>query len=141
MSNVDVREECGLRTRDDQRDTAEEALVQGAGSGDTEAFGRLVHLYQRRAVSLAYRLLGDGQDAADVSQDAFVRAYENLGQLQDASRFGPWLMKIVSNLSLNFRRARATRATATLDEEAETPDKLRFPRGDRLATMPSDAAE
>ena len=92
--------------------------MRHAQSGEAEAFAELVRRYQRRAVSVAYRLLGNIEDASDVSQDAFVRAYHNLSQLEDPARFGGWLMKVVSNLSLNFRRARSARATAWLDDEA-----------------------
>ncbi|MGB9624787.1 MAG: RNA polymerase sigma factor [Phycisphaerae bacterium] len=70
------------------------------------AFGALVERYQRRAVSASYRLVGNIQDAMEVSQDAFLRAYRSLGSLNEPARFGPWLMRIVSNLSLNFRRSR-----------------------------------
>lgn len=91
-------------------------LVRRAQHGDTAAFTQLVRRYQRRAVSVAYRLLNNIEDASDVSQDAFVRAFRHISQLGDPNRFGPWLMRIVSNLSLNFRRARGMRAAASLDE-------------------------
>lgn len=89
-----------------------------ARDGDAEAFSRLVRSYQRRAVSVAYRLLSNIEDATDVAQDAFVRAYRNLGQLEDPTRFGPWLMRVVSNLSLNYRRSRAAKKAYSLDELA-----------------------
>ncbi|HOW17732.1 MAG TPA: sigma factor, partial [Phycisphaerae bacterium] len=57
-------------------------------------------------MSASYRLVGNIQDALEVSQDAFLRAYRSLGSLNEPARFGPWLMRIVSNLSLNFRRSR-----------------------------------
>lgn len=98
------------------------ALVRQAQSGNAEAFSDLVRLYQKRAVSLAYRLLGNAEDAADVAQDAFVRAYRHLDQLADPARFGGWLLRVVSNLSLNFRRSRATRAAVSLDDEAQVQD-------------------
>jgi len=97
-------------------DQGEVALVTKAQEGDTEAFASLVRKYQRRAVSVAYRLLGSVEDASDVSQEAFVRAYRNLSQLEDPSRFGGWLMRVVSNLSLNYRRSRALRSTTSLDD-------------------------
>jgi RNA polymerase sigma-70 factor (ECF subfamily) len=70
------------------------------------AFDALVERYQRRAVSASYRLVGNVQDAMEVCQDAFLRAYRSLASLKEPARFGPWLMRIVSNLSLNFRRTR-----------------------------------
>jgi len=97
-------------------DRGEVALVTEAQEGDSEAFASLVRKYQRRAVSVAYRLLGSVEDASDVSQEAFVRAYRNLSQLEDPSRFGAWLMRVVSNLSLNYRRSRALRSATSLDD-------------------------
>ncbi len=81
-------------------------LVALARKGDGDAFDALVRRYQRRAVSVAYRILGNIEDAADVSQEGFLRAFAKLDQLSDDARFGSWLLKIVSNLALNARRAR-----------------------------------
>jgi len=75
-------------------------------SGDLRAYDRLIESYQRRAVAVSYRLLGNINDAMDVCQDAFLKAYRSLATLQEPRRFGPWLMRIVSNLSLNYRRDR-----------------------------------
>ncbi|NLX13923.1 MAG: sigma-70 family RNA polymerase sigma factor [Phycisphaerales bacterium] len=103
-----------------QRDAA---WVQAALAGEAVAFERLVDLYQRPAVGSAYRLLGNRDDAQDIVQEAFLRAYRSLDRLKEPSRFGPWLMRIVCNLSLNARRSRGTRATVTLDEKQGTDDR------------------
>jgi len=109
------------------------ACVQRARGGDADAFGDLVRAYQRRAVSVAYRLLGNTDDATDVCQDAFVRAFRNLAQLDDPSRFGPWMLRIVSNLSLNFRRVRKNRAAGSLDDvEAASADVRSSISGQRM---------
>lgn len=92
-------------------------LVCRVQAGDVEAFAGLVRAYQRRVLSVAYRLLGNAEDARDVSQDAFVRAFRSLSQLEDPSRFGPWLMRVVTNLALNFRRSRHLRSTVSLDDQ------------------------
>ncbi len=113
----------------------EAALVRRTLKGDSDSFGELVRRYQRRAVSVAYRLLGNVEDAGDVAQDAFVRTFRSLGQLEDPTRFGPWLLRTVSNLALNFRRARATRSAATLDDAMTAPEKLRDPTGERTLTV------
>lgn len=122
--------------------TTEAALVRRARLGDSDAFAELVRLYQRRAVSVAYRLLGNIEDASDVSQDAFIRAYRNLSQLDDPSRFGAWLMRAVSNLSLNYRRARKVRSTASLDDVLTGAAEVRSPDGQRFAggSFPSGRA-
>lgn len=98
------------------------ALVERARDGDGDAFGDLVRLYHRRALSVAFRLLGNAADAQDVSQDAFVRAYRSLGQLDDPARFGGWFMRTVCNLSLNYRRSRKLRSAASFDETVATSE-------------------
>ncbi|GMV98536.1 MAG: RNA polymerase sigma factor [Phycisphaerae bacterium] len=107
-----------LFTEDTGRRDAD--LVRAAIAGDNRSFGRLVEAYQRPAVSKAYRLLGNSEDAAEVVQEAFLRAYRALARLKEPARFGPWLMRIVSNLSLNARRSRKTSQTLMLEEERGT---------------------
>ncbi len=107
--------------------SGQEALVLRAKEGDPDAFGDLVRIYQRRAVSVAYRLLNRSDDAADVAQDAFVRAYRSLDQLEDPARFGAWLLRTVCNLALNYRRARASKMAASLDGAFEPERDRRRP--------------
>jgi RNA polymerase sigma-70 factor (ECF subfamily) len=112
-------------------ESPEVALVRRAQSSDRGAFSDLVRIYQRRAVSVAYRLLSNTEDACDVAQEAFVRAFRNLGQLENPARFGPWLMRTVSNLSLNFRRARQNRQAGSLDDAIELESEVRRPASGR----------
>ena len=91
-------------------------LVQETLDGNCSAFDALVVRYQRQAIAVAYRLLGNTHDAVEVAQDAFLKAFTNLAMLHKTEAFGGWLMRIVSNLSLNFRRSRKTRAEMPLDE-------------------------
>ena len=89
-------------------------------AGQTRAFDELIEKYQRRAVSVSYRLLGNLNDAMDVCQEAFVKAFRSLGTLQDPRRFGAWLMRIVGNLSLNYRRGRKQHLSLSLGDEDES---------------------
>ena len=114
-------------------------LVCRARDGDAEAFGDLVRMYHKRAVSLAFRLLGNSADAADVSQDAFLRAFCSLPQLEDASRFGGWLMRVVANLSLNYRRSRASRFAGSLDDGSELWADARRPATRRNVSASGEA--
>src|SRR5436190_23214802 len=91
-------------------------LVECANDGDRKAFDNLIVRYQRQAVAVSYRLLGNTQDALEVTQDAFLKAFTSLSSLQKPEAFGGWLMRIVSNLSLNFRRGRKNRQQLPLDE-------------------------
>src|SRR5258707_14964321 len=91
-------------------------LVVRANDGDRKAFDELIVRYQRQAVAVSYRLLGNSQDALEVTQDAFLKAFTNLATLQKPEAFGGWLMRIVSNLSLNFRRGRKNKSQLPLDD-------------------------
>jgi RNA polymerase sigma-70 factor (ECF subfamily) len=91
-------------------------LVNRVLAGQREAFDELIRRYQRQAVAVSYRLLGNTQDALEVSQDSFLKAFSSLGTLQKPDAFGGWLMRIVSNLSLNYRRSRKIRSQLPLDD-------------------------
>jgi RNA polymerase sigma-70 factor (ECF subfamily) len=86
-------------------------LVEQTLGGDRRAFDDLIRRYQRQAVAVSYRLLGNSHDALEVTQDAFLKAFSSLATLQKPEAFGGWLMRIVSNLSLNYRRSRKSRAS------------------------------
>ncbi len=124
---VEVRRSAGAKL-------SEAELVRAVRTGQRAAFDELVERYQRRAVSVAYRLLGNLHDALEVCQEAFIRAYRNLDSLEDERRFGSWLLRIVTNLSLNFRRDRAAGGRRVslddclLDEQPS--------RGEQLADAP-----
>ena len=119
------------------RDADDAALVADAIGGDADAFDTLVRRHQRRAVAVAYRLLGNVDDASDVAQDAFLRAFQRLEQLADPRRFAPWLMRIVGNLALNYRRSRAARAAVGLDDAGDVAD----PAASRSYPSPGDESE
>src|SRR3954451_18642767 len=91
-------------------------LVERALAGDRGQFDELIRRYQRQAVAVSYRLLGNTQDALEVTQDAFLKGFTSLSTLQKPEAFGGWLMRIVSNLSLNYRRARKVRSQLPLDD-------------------------
>ena len=76
-------------------------LVNACLNGEREAFAELVKRYEHPVRAVALDVLRDYHSAADVSQDAFVRAYEKLPELRKASAFGPWLMKITQRCALN----------------------------------------
>jgi RNA polymerase sigma-70 factor (ECF subfamily) len=87
-------------------------LVRLARGGDEGAYEQLVVAHQRRAFNVAYRMLGDYDEAADATQEAFVQAYRALGGFRGEARFGNWLLTIVLNQCRNRlkhwkRRARS----------------------------------
>jgi len=99
-------------------------LVNAVLNGEKGAFVVLVKRYERPVRAAALDVLGDYHSAADISQDAFVRAYENLSGLRKAEAFGPWLMKITRRCALDSVRRKPketlleTKTAATI----ENPD-------------------
>jgi len=82
----------------------DKSLVQACRAGHTEAFGVLVRRYQDRLYPTILRLLGSPEDAQDVLQDAFVRAFEKLDQFHGESSFYTWIYRIAVNLALSEYR-------------------------------------
>jgi RNA polymerase sigma-70 factor (ECF subfamily) len=84
---------------------ADKDLVQRVVRGDSAAFNLLVARWEKKLFNLAYRLTGDRDDAFDICQDSFVRAYEQISQLKDASKFANWLFKIARNNCISLHRS------------------------------------
>ncbi len=99
----------------DNPDEAE--IIKAAVSGNSQAFNRLVLAHREGAMVLAMRLLHTLQDAEDVVQDAFIKAWEELPRFRGESAFSSWLYRIVYNLSLNKLRGRKLRHFFRLGEE------------------------
>jgi RNA polymerase sigma-70 factor, ECF subfamily len=85
------------------------ADVVRAREGDDEAFRLLVERHSRSAFRLAYRMTRNEQDAEDVVQESFLRAYKQLGRFEARANFGTWLYRIVANCSVDLMRARQAR--------------------------------
>jgi RNA polymerase sigma-70 factor, ECF subfamily len=88
----------------------DDVLVRRAQAGDPDAFGRLVERHMRRAYYAALALVGSREDALDLSQDAFVRAYRARQTIDPDRPFYAWLYQILRRLCFNFVRDRQTRA-------------------------------
>ena len=84
-------------------------LVQKVVRGDGSAFSLLVARWEKKVFNFAYRMTGDREDAFDVCQDSFIRAYEQINQLKDPSKFPQWLFRIARNYCIShFRSAKQT---------------------------------
>ncbi len=97
------------------------ALVDAAKSGDPRAFDALVRRYRSRIFALALHLTGSRSEADDITQDAFLRAYRNIGRFQGRSEFFTWLYRIALNRALNMRRDKRRRVTLSLDDRILWP--------------------
>lgn len=100
-------------------------LVLSARQGDLSAFETLVAKHQKRMLNIAFRIVGDYDDACEVMQDAFVSAYKNLKGFRQEAKFSTWLTAITVNLSKNRLKRlaiRRQREPVSLDEPVRTDD-------------------
>ena len=97
-------------------------FVERAQKGDEEALTELYRRHQRRAYNLALRTLGDSWDAADVTQEAFIKAFRNLDSFKGEARFSTWLHRIVVNAAYDhLRRRRAEPMDSEILDELSGP--------------------
>ena len=101
-----------MRARTLQASLARGDLVGLAKNGSTEAFDALVEAFQGQVYALAYRILGNAEDARDVQQETFIRAWRSLGALRDHTAVKAWLLRITVNLC----RSRRSRNDICLDD-------------------------
>lgn len=94
----------------------ERALIERSRRGDLAAFDRLVRQYERNVFNTAYRLSGSHDDAADIAQEAFVRAWNNLKSFRGDSAFSTWLYRIVTNVFLDDRKKKRARPHRSLED-------------------------
>ncbi len=122
-----------------QQRTEDDELIREAQKGHREAFDTLVRRYDQSVLRLALHMLGNEQDAQDVHQEAFIKAYRHLGNFRFECSFYTWLYRIVTNLCLDQLRRRKSRredpATVT-DAGGDEMDLLSSVRDERAAMNP-----
>ncbi len=111
-----------IQSRVGEQVSDELALVQAAKAGDVSAFEQLVKRYDRNVFRIAQHITQNREDAEDVVQDAFLKAYENLEQFQGQSKFYTWLVRIAVNEALMKLRRRRPERMVSLDEEVKTEE-------------------
>jgi RNA polymerase sigma-70 factor (ECF subfamily) len=82
-----------------------ERLVKASQAGDRGSFDELIRLYQRRAMQIAVRMLGNASEAAEAVQSGFVKAYLSIKKLREPKRFEAWFFRIVANTAISQRKA------------------------------------
>lgn len=101
----------------------EKQVVIKAAAGDPDAFEQLVITHQKRIYNLALKMTGNPEDASDMTQEAFLKAYRGLGGFNMESSFSTWLYRLASNVCIDFIRKRNKRSVVSLnsggDEERE----------------------
>jgi RNA polymerase sigma-70 factor (ECF subfamily) len=129
---VQHREKVGLARVDDTQ------LIRGAQLGDAAAFEELVRQYDRPVLRLAIHLTGSQEDAQDIYQEAFLRAYINIGSFRFECSFYTWIYRIVTNLCLDHLRKRSSRyrdVTTTISSDGDEEQAL-----DRIADQRAGAS-
>lgn len=96
-------------------ETTDRSLIESVLSGDCDAFAQIVDRYRRRAYLAALSIVGNEQDALDLSQDAFIRAYRFLNRFDLGRPFYPWFYRILKNRCLSFLRKRKRRAEVSIE--------------------------
>jgi RNA polymerase sigma-70 factor (ECF subfamily) len=112
--------EQGARTVDDPLEARAVAAVK---SGDESAYAYLVTKYMKRVVSIAWGIVRNAHDAEDLAQEAFVKAFLTIGRFKSGEPFGPWIYRIVTNLSLDLLKHRSRHREEEV--EIETPASRR----------------
>lgn len=102
------------------REVEDRDLIVRARRGDVEAYNLLVSRWEKRVYNYILRLVGDREDALDVTQEVFLKAYQNLSKLEDLSRFAPWLYRIAHNEAHSLLRK--VRPEGEMNYEPSTPD-------------------
>ena len=104
----------------------EEQLIEKSRKGDVNAFEELIHSYQQRIYSLAYRMTGNHEDAADISQEVIIRIYRSLGSFRGDAAFSTWVNRITVNACHDAFARKNRRNEVSLDEALVTDDGMLY---------------
>jgi RNA polymerase sigma-70 factor (ECF subfamily) len=111
---------------------SDEELVAATREGDATAFDQLVHRWDRKIHGAAFRVLGSHEDAREVSQEAFLKAYRAIGGFEQRARFSSWLYQIALNLCRDRLRRKRGRHMVSLDELGEAEGARLLPSAPSL---------
>src|SRR6266850_8067581 len=115
-----------------QADVSELDLVRQCQAGDTEAFDQLVTRYRTRVFAMIYNMVHNEQDAWDLAQDSFVKAWKSIGRFRGQSSFYTWIYRIVMNVTIDWLRKKQIKAGG-----AEFDDSIQLKEVDPASkTMP-----
>ena len=101
-------------------------IVRKVLQGDVNAFEKLVTEYEKAVYAIAQRMTGNPEDAADMTQETFIKAYNSLGSFRGDSKFSVWLYRIANNVCLDFLRSRSRKPTVSLSVEDDEGDETQL---------------
>jgi RNA polymerase sigma-70 factor, ECF subfamily len=122
--NRGIAEDSAYHVEVGVEQTDELALVEASRAGDARAFSELVERYERKIYRLAKHITQNDEDAEDVLQESFMKAYTHLDSFQGDSKFYTWLVRIAVNEALMKLRKRKSDRTVSLDEPQDTGEDL-----------------
>jgi RNA polymerase sigma-70 factor (ECF subfamily) len=101
-------------------------IIRRVQHGDTEAFSVLVAAYEKNVFNVALQMTGNREDAQDMAQEAFLKAYNSLPSFRGDSKFSSWLYRIVSNVCLDFKRRQSRHPSSSLTVEDDEGESLQL---------------
>lgn len=105
-----------------EQKAADSAVVEAVLAGDAAAYRSLVERYQRRIYAMVTGMVRDKEEARDLTQDAFIKAYKNLDRFRKDSSFYTWLYRIAMNVAIDHLRKHGKRKNVEFDEKIGTAD-------------------
>ena len=99
-------------------------IVQRVLQGDVNAFEKLVLEYEKSVYAITQRMTGNAEDAADMTQETFIKAYNSLSSFRGDSKFSVWLYRIATNVCLDFLRSRSRKPTVSLSVEDDDGEEV-----------------
>ena len=109
-------------------------IIQRAKAGEVEAFRRIHEEYGRRILNFIYRMVDSREDAEDLAQNVFLRAFHELARLQDTERFESWLFRIARNEVYQTFRRKRSEPSRQEPPAGDSKDRLEFEPADRRPT-------
>ena len=97
----------------------DDSLIRRAAAQDAAAFEQLMLLHQKPVYNICWRMAGNAEDALDLSQEVFLKAYRNIGNFDERSQFSTWIYRITANTCIDEMRKRKGRQSFSLEEELE----------------------
>ena len=112
----------------------EAMIVRKVLQGDVNAFEKLVTEYERAVYAIAQRMTGNAEDAADMTQETFIKAYNSLASFRGDSKFSVWLYRIANNVCLDFLRSKNRRPTVSLSTEDDDGEETQLDIADESSS-------
>lgn len=126
----------------------ENEIIKSVLKGDVQAYEAIVRSYEKKVYNLALRMVGNPDDAADMAQETFIKAYKALGSFRSDSKFSVWLYRIATNVCLDFLRRKSRSNTVSLtaydddgDAQLDIPDLNGNPEEELSRKLTIDAVQ